>query len=302
MAIISKETIIGQLESSEEFPIALSEVWEWLGYSTKGNALKAFDRLELSEGKDFEVVIHKDKNLAGGRPTSEVKIAIDAFKGWAMSSQTAKGREVRRYYLQVEKEWKAQKSAIPEVTADQVEAFMFQKNVYLPWVDNHPIAAAVFMGWQGITTSAEPRSPNNSPSPSIESQKALDGAFLNLNRSGLMMNKLFHFLDRIPTMKALDEDFVNDLVSSLSESERVRAELNLACDALDADLKTAVKRSDVMERENKRLKAAVKGLTLDLERLERELEAKIPAKSPKNAESSQMVWTGKVPSDLKSAN
>ena len=221
MSIISKETIVSHLESVEEFPIALSDVWEWLGFSTKGNAQKAFERLDLNEGEDFDALILKDKSIAGGRALAETKLTIDCFKLWSMSAHTSKGNEVRRYYLQIEKEWKAQKPTIPQVSADQVEAFVFQKDVFAPWVADHPIAANVFMGWQGIASPVpmiEPIALN----PSVESQKALDGAFLNLNRSGLMMNKLFHFLDRIPTMKALDEDFVNEMVSALSESERVR--------------------------------------------------------------------------------
>lgn len=289
MSIISKETIIGQLESSEEFPIALSDVWEWLGYSRKDPAVRAFEGLELLQGEDFEVFHNKAENLKGGRPTSEIKMTIDCFKLWAMSAQTTKGKEVRRYYLQIEKEWKAQKTAIPQVTSDQVEAFMFQKDVFAPWVKDHPIAATVFVGWQGVTTTTvDTRSLN----PSIEAQKALDGAFLNLNRSGLMMNKLFHFLDRIPTMKALDEDFVNEMVSALSESERVRA-------TLTTDLKTAVKRSEALEKENKRVKAELKAVTIELERLKREQREHAPS-----SKSSAMttVWKGKIPPGLKSAN
>ena len=226
MSIISKETIVDQLESVEEFPIVLSDVWEWLGYSRKDSALKGFDLLELIEGEDFEVFQLKAGNLKGGRPSQEVRMTIDCFKMWSMSAQTAKGKDVRRYYLQIEKEWKAQKPAIPQISAEQVEAFMFQKDIFSPWAIDHPIAAKVLLVWQGIAAPVQPIAPVVL-SPSVESQKALDGAFLNLNRSGLMLNKLFHFLDRVPTMKALDEDFVNEMVAALSESERVRAKLPL---------------------------------------------------------------------------
>ena len=219
MSIISKEAIFSHLESVEEFPIALSDVWEWLGYSRKDNALKGFLRLEMAESIDFI----QFRQVAENSPKDalEIEMTIDCFKLWAMSAQTAKGKEVRLYYLQIEKEWKAQKSATPQISADHVKAFIFQDDVFLPWAAAYPAAATVFMGWQGIASPVpmiEPIALN----PSVESQKALDGAFLNLNRSGLMMNKLFHFLDRIPTMKALDENFVNEMVSALSESERVR--------------------------------------------------------------------------------
>lgn len=58
-----------------------------------------------------------------------------------------------------------------------------------------------------------------------------------------MMNKLFHFLDRIPTMKALDETFVNDLVESLSQAESLVKKA-------EGDLKAKTKEYDRLEREN----------------------------------------------------
>ena len=284
MSIIAKETIVSHLESVEEFPIVLSDVWEWLGYSRKDSAVKGFDLLELIEGEDFEVFRLKLENLKGGRPAQEVRMTIDSFKGWAMSAQTSKGKEVRRYYLKIEKEWKAQKAATPQVSAEQVEAFVFQKDIFAPWVDDHPKAAIVFRAWQGLISPALPTAPD-ALNPSIEAQKALNGAFLNLNRSGLMMNKLFHFLDRIPTMKTLDDDFVNQLVEGLSESERVR-------ESLLGDLKKASARSSKLEKENTRLKAEIKELNGKTERNQR----------AKSSQSQTTVWTGSIPLQLKSAN
>ena len=289
MSIISKETIVDQLESVEEFPIALSDVWGWLGFSTKGNAQKAFEKLDVIEGEDFEVVIQKDNNLSGGRTLTETKLTIDCFKLWAMSAQTAKGKDVRRYYLQIEKEWKAQKPAIPQVLVEQVEAFMFQKDIFEPWVISHTTAAKVFLGWQGIAAPVQPIAPVVL-SPSVESQKALDGAFLNLNRSGLMMNKLFHFLDRVPTMKVLDEDFVNEMVAALSESEKVRAKLTV-------DLKAGSTRLEELEKENKRLKIKVREFQIEFEREQRYKKEQ----RAKETAALTTVWEGKIPLSLKSA-
>lgn len=259
MAIIAKEVIISQLESQEIFPVVLSEVWEWLGYSRKDAAIRAFELLELVEGEDFEISHNKVENSKRGRPVQEVRMTIDVFKGWAMSAQTEKGKEVRRYYLKVEKEWRALRSAVPQISIEQVEAFQFQKDVFSPWIQSHPAAGEIFLGWQGIS-SVQPIEPSSVHLPSLDAQNALDGAFLNLNRSGLMMNKLFKFLDRIPTMKALDEDFVNDLVAGLSESERLRLQL-------EDELSGVLKRSRKMKEELERTQRELRSKTLELEEI-----------------------------------
>lgn len=287
MSIISKETIVSHYESEEEFPIALSEVWGWLGYSKKENALQSFRNLEMAESLDFiQLLIDKPRSI---KPLTEIKMTIDCFKLWAMSAQTAKGKEVRLRYLEIEKEWKAQKSAIPQISAEQVEAFMFQKDIFSPWSIDHTTAAKVFLGWQGIAAPVQPIAPVVL-SPSIESQKALDGAFLNLNRSGLMMNKLFHFLDRVPTMKVLDEDFVNEMVAALSESEKVRAKLTV-------DLKTGSKQLEELEKENKRLKIKVREFQIEFEREQRYKREQCA----KETAALTTVWEGKIPLSLKSA-
>lgn len=289
MSIIARETIISHLESTEEFPIALSDVWEWLGFSTKGNAQKALERLDLNEGEDFEVVIQKDKNLSGGRPFTETKMTVDGFKMWAMSAQTVKGKEVRRYYLQVEKEWKASRAEIPQLSVDQFQSFKHEFETFIPWATEHPIAATIFLERQGLTPIVLEPTPVLNPHPSAETMAALDGAFLNLNRSGLMMNKLFKFLDRIPTMKTLDEDFVNEMVNSLSESERVRT-------GLKSELQGALQQFRKLRTEHEKLIKQSTALSAELAAMRRKCDSCNIA-----TPVSSIVCNGSVPKRLKSA-
>lgn len=287
MSIISKEAIFSHLESVEEFPIALSDVWEWLGYSKKENALQSFRNLEMAESIDFiQLLIEKHRSI---KPLTEIKMTIDCFKLWAMSAQTAKGKEVRLYYLQIEKEWKAQKSAIPQISADHVKAFIFQDDVFSPWAADYPTAAAIFMGWQGVAAPVQVIQPA-SLNPSTESQKALDGAFLNLNRSGLMMNKLFHFLDRIPTMKALDENFVNEMVSALSESERVRI-------SIESELEGVLHRMRKLKADHEKATKELRSNAIELEAMHRRCDGCNMA-TPVDS----IVCKGSSPKFLKSAN
>ena len=68
---------------------------------------------------------------------------------------------------------------------------------------------------------ALPQSAQESPQfalPSAQMQEALNSAFLNLNRSGLAMNKLFHFIDRIPSMGEMGGEAVDELMEALNEA------------------------------------------------------------------------------------
>lgn len=235
MSIISKEVIISQLESAEEFPILLSEVWEWLGYYDKQTAKRSFLGLGFVENVDFRIIAHATTTGISANSEQDLLMSVDCFKLWAMSAQTKRGKEVRLYYLQVEKEWKADRQfSQPQINSEHVAAYQFQQFEYIPWSEKHPIAASIFLDWQGIQQRAingarevqviAPQ-PVEFALPSEAMQEALNGAFLNLNRSGLAMNKLFHFLDRIPTMKSMGSEAIDELAEALTEAGRTIEDL-----------------------------------------------------------------------------
>jgi peptidoglycan hydrolase CwlO-like protein len=176
-------------------------------------------------------------------------------------------------------------------------------SIHLEAATEYPIAASIFLERQGVTpivvhqtileptpvTPVEPSS--NSSIPSDETMEALNGAFLNLNRSGLMMNKLFKFLDRVPTMKTLDEEFVNELTNSLSEAELIikKAERDLSLSqkevaSLRSELEAKSKEYDRLGRENKYLATQNDLLHHEIEALKDELNAlKLQVPIPVNA-------------------
>lgn len=72
------------------------------------NWIKAqIKRADLVEGVDFMVLTQKGENPQGGRPLGEYHLTIDAGKNVAMLSGTAKGKEVRRYFIDCEARAKA---------------------------------------------------------------------------------------------------------------------------------------------------------------------------------------------------
>ncbi len=73
---------------------------DWIKYQ--------IESLELEEKLDFEVFRKKPKNPQGGRPETDYILSLDTAKHIAMSSRTQKGKEVRKYFIEMEKYARAQ--------------------------------------------------------------------------------------------------------------------------------------------------------------------------------------------------
>ena len=56
----------------------------------------------FEDGKDFCSFLSES---TGGRPSQDAQITVDMVKEIAMLQRTEKGKEVRKYFIQVEKEW-----------------------------------------------------------------------------------------------------------------------------------------------------------------------------------------------------
>jgi phage anti-repressor protein len=108
--------------STEQYPVDFDQAWQWVGYSTKGNALRKlqenfeegidFDLSKLinqksSQGVDFclSEMISK-KQGRGGHNQILYFLTVDCFKAFCMMAGTEKGKEVRKYYLRIEKEYR----------------------------------------------------------------------------------------------------------------------------------------------------------------------------------------------------
>jgi len=76
-------------------------------------------RAHLLENKDYVVFTQKGENPGGGRPSVEYHFTIEAGKHIAMMSGTARGSEVREYFLACERQARA---AVPMVKDPQIAA------------------------------------------------------------------------------------------------------------------------------------------------------------------------------------
>ncbi|AWW07730.1 MAG: AntA/AntB antirepressor [Podoviridae sp. ctbh1] len=57
---------------------------------------------KFEENFDYVVIVKKDENLKGGRPTTEYIISVDMTKHLGMMERNEKGHEIRKYYIEQE--------------------------------------------------------------------------------------------------------------------------------------------------------------------------------------------------------
>lgn len=112
-------SILEAVRSSDAFPVDFDQLWQWVGFSTKGNAKRVLEA-NFSEA-DFEVLIISDKNPAGGRPSEAIRLTLDAAKSFAMLAQTEVGKQVRTVFIEIEKQYRASLQA-PALPANFAEA------------------------------------------------------------------------------------------------------------------------------------------------------------------------------------
>lgn len=74
-------------------------LWQWMDYSTKGNAVRSLSK--LVEGVDYH--LSEVRSGAGGLPRQVILFSREGFKQWAMLAGTERGRQIRSYFIECEK-------------------------------------------------------------------------------------------------------------------------------------------------------------------------------------------------------
>ena len=88
---------VNKTKNNDGFVIDLDEVYQWMGFTTKGNAKRKLET-SLDENGDYIVFIQSDKNLdGGGRPMEKIMIKLKSFKDFCMVAQTQKAKQIRSY-------------------------------------------------------------------------------------------------------------------------------------------------------------------------------------------------------------
>lgn len=152
-----------------------------------------------------------------------------------------------------------------QITPAHIKAFQFLSK-FDGFKKHHPDSAAIFLEWQSVPSvvSLEPTKAIAveldvcaGRLPSEQALAAMDKAFLNLNRSGLAMNKLFNFVDRVQKMQKIEADQYSGLPEALAEAGE---EIN----RLQEDLKKTQKEKDAANQSVSRQKQKIKQLEQEL--------------------------------------
>lgn len=123
--ILSETHVFSLLDSAEPFPVDFDDAWRWVKYSTKQKAEEAL-RSSFEEGSDFLTL--GLKSSTGGRKSRNIRLSVDCLKSFAMMAGTTKGKDVRKYFIEVEKQWKADRLNPPALTKDQIRALLCRDN------------------------------------------------------------------------------------------------------------------------------------------------------------------------------
>ena len=109
-------------QSSEQHPIDFDDAWQWVGYATKQ---KGLNMLTANFEEEIDFLTTRLKST-GGRPSDGYFLTVDCFKAFCMMAGTERGKEVRRYYIAVEKAFLTQRKPRPAASGDakQIEGFL----------------------------------------------------------------------------------------------------------------------------------------------------------------------------------
>ena len=107
LKVIENELVPVYETSTGEKVVYGSELHEILGVKSNYRdwVKNRLNDCEAIENEDFQIFA---KNLAKGRPAQDHIIKLDTAKEMAMLERNEKGKQVRRYFIGVEKKYKAQ--------------------------------------------------------------------------------------------------------------------------------------------------------------------------------------------------
>jgi anti-repressor protein len=100
------------VESELEFSVSFNDAWVWLDYSRKDAAKRVLEA-NFEKGLDYSSFHNIVEREVGATRVEEIYLTKDCFKQLAMLAATSKGKEVRLYFIQCEKEYKAIKANQP---------------------------------------------------------------------------------------------------------------------------------------------------------------------------------------------
>lgn len=108
LTVIENELVPVYETSTGEKVVYGTELHEVLGVKTpyKDWSERRLSDIDAIENEEYEVLLKNERNSKGGRPQKEHIIKLDTAKEMAMLERNEKGKQVRRYFIQIEKKYK----------------------------------------------------------------------------------------------------------------------------------------------------------------------------------------------------
>lgn len=128
LKVIENDLVPVYETSTGEKVVYGTELYECLGSKQEysnwiKNRLKECDAIE---NEDFTIILSKS---TGGRPKNEYVIKLDTAKEMAMLERNEKGKQVRRYFIQVEKKFKQVANPLQNLSPELQAIFAHDKQI-----------------------------------------------------------------------------------------------------------------------------------------------------------------------------
>lgn len=147
------------LDSTEPFPISIDLLLEWKVYDRKNNTKAKLEKTFILD-IDYQVKNSFAKSSAkpkspskqGGRPSETIMLSVDCFKSMCMLSNNEIGKQVKRYYLDLEKVFKKYvefQLCAKEKEIETVKAVK-HKELTVSWVNRFDKLQVFYIGYIGI--------------------------------------------------------------------------------------------------------------------------------------------------------
>lgn len=121
---------------NDRITLSARELHEFLGIGTEfAKWMQLMCEYGFSENQDYRVFVKNDDNSKGGRPSTDYEITLDMAKEIAMIQRSDKGKEVRQYFLELERRWNSPEAVMNralEYSRKQVKALMEENKELKP--------------------------------------------------------------------------------------------------------------------------------------------------------------------------
>ena len=121
---------------NDRITLSARELHEFLGIGTEfAKWMQRMCEYGFSENQDYRVFVKNDDNSKGGRPSTDYEITLEMAKEIAMIQRSDKGKEVRQYFLELERRWNSPEAVMNralEYSRKQVKALMEENKELKP--------------------------------------------------------------------------------------------------------------------------------------------------------------------------